>query len=163
MENKKYKLVGIFNQFGKVPSDILLVFKGEDSEYYYGYSDGKSWDDNRPYYTGFERLVVKNPKDIRLLSEINSTIENTQESYRVGDIVACGYETEKNNVYIGRLDNYLDFIKGYLVKVCQNPKTNRSYTLVSTLMDEISYTEEMLKEAVNDKRIEKPKTYTINK
>ena len=155
MENMKYKVVGTINYFDLVPCGVYVVYEGEDKKLYTGWSsvvDSKSPYDKEYLFTEFSRLGPNDLKKVRYLDQTNNTLDNIQDSYEIGNLFVCGYETE-DTVYIGRLDSYVEFIKNYRNSYDRPDLTDIEENIKKELDYAIEYTELLIAEAIVDGNI----------
>jgi hypothetical protein len=139
---KKYKLVGSLNIYNIVPNFIYPIFQDEDFILYWGFTDDEMVSDIvGPYYTRFLELPSTLIDKVKFLKTTENTLENINEYYKVGDLAVCGTELDKDKIYIGSLDKYLEYIK----KSSDNEQLSKYWK--DQLCDEIEYIEPLVQES----------------
>ena len=120
---KKYRLVGTLNPFGDeeyigIASMIEAIYQDEDGHLYSSYIDD---DSETPWaIAGF--LPLYDDEIYVKFIDNNTVIETEQEYYEVGDIAVAGIKKEDESIYMGRLDNYVMWLKEYHNKLTSNDK-----------------------------------------
>lgn len=99
--NNNYKLVGTINIFGIYPDFVYPVFEN-NGKHYFQHSENNIID----YF--IEASKNKRFNIIRY-SEIDSNM-NIKDIYTIGDKPIFAFQTDKSNIFISELDNFIEFI-----------------------------------------------------
>ena len=114
-KNESFKIVGTLNPYtspdeGFVKGSVYPVFEGKDNDLYIGYTNTETDKEETPIYKCFATMSNNLKKSVKYLKDTKNTLENIQESYKIGDLSAYGFESEENKIYIGSLDRYIEFL-----------------------------------------------------
>ncbi len=114
MNEKKYKLVGVFNLFDVYPMYLLPVFRDEDGNYCGGFI----YDDNSPYletFQGFFPKYLDNRimflEDLKNNPNIKLELDNIKDEYQIGDLAIEAISPCNDTRYIGTIDKFLEYTK----------------------------------------------------
>ena len=135
MEKNTYKIVGIINYFNLIPDEPMVVFEGEDKNLYLGYNHILANNFENYYYVCFVCLSSEMLNRIIYLNQLNVKAEGLQERYRVGDVIVRGMIESETNIYLGRIDKYVDYLTSYL---------DRMDHLKERMNREIEYTKKLV-------------------
>ena len=110
---EKLKLVGTLNCFNIRPHFVLPVYEDDKGNFYMAYSDVS---DEEEKYTikGFTIFGKYDTKRIKLLSNTNNKMEETEDYYGIGDIIVQAFEESENNIYIGRIDKFTKYLSDFV-------------------------------------------------
>ncbi len=114
MNEKKYKLVGVFNLFDVYPMYLLPVFRDEDGNYCGGFI----YDDNSPYletFQGFFPKYLDNRimflEDLKNNPNIKLELDNIKDEYQIGDLAIEAMNPCKGTIYIGTSDKFVEYAR----------------------------------------------------
>ena len=145
MNDKTYELVGIFNYFEVLPVGVYPVFKGDDGELYWAFTDNKNnenWDETK--YSQFLKFPERYKEKVRFLSDCDTTLEIDQNFYGIGDEAVCGYEITEGKIYLGPFSKYYDFLIGFKEYTQKNYNEDDKIMLLEELQEEIDDLSEIL-------------------
>ena len=108
----EFKLAGIINYFGVIPSAVEVIFKEEDGLLYRGING-----DDNANITEFELLCEETGKKVVFLENLSVTKDALLPSYHVGDVMICGFQLDDKHLYIARVDKYIDYMFDYAMTV----------------------------------------------
>ena len=157
MNKDKYKLVGVLNDIDVVPGFIYPIFIDKNNNLYRGYVDIKEYDNYNCCFTKFTKLPDEYVSKVKYLSDCIIKFEDDHEEYQIGDLPICGIEINKNVVYIGRIDKYLDFIDLYKEEIAFSNYSEYNELLLTEIEDEIEFTGNLVKIAKEQGLLEKTK------
>ena len=150
MDEKKYKLMGIYNDCGIVPNNVYPVFEDENKELYLGLTNDDMNENNTYYFTNFQKMSSDAVKYVKSLSKYTVKVETTQEYFQIGDISIYGIEMEDKALYIGTIDKYLEFLKWYRMDYLAFDDYEFKTEYLKELDAEIEYIEKLVEEAKKD-------------
>jgi len=142
MKDKKYKLVGIENEFNITPDTVYPIYADDENNLYRGYSSG---DKDEKCFTFTHFVKVNNNSNIKLLENCMTRNDLETEYFGIGDVFVIAMELSKDVVYVGRMDQYLQFIKDNYEAI-KNTNGNNDF-IERELNDQIDYLSTLVEEA----------------
>lgn len=126
-ENNTYELIGVINEYNSFPSvKAYPVFMGQDGKFYKAIGDEYS-----PYISSFKEIEPDSKKRIKRFTKTSNIfeIEVGKLTYEVGDKNIAALELRKGELYVGTLENWIEFAKSLQwcinAKISSFPKSNR--------------------------------------
>lgn len=131
---EKYRPVGILNVFGIMPGEVNVVFKGTDNNLYCGFIDDTDEENKKFIYDEFRLLNENDANRVKYFNEFECEKRELKDKYSVGDIVISAYQLDKEKIFVGRIDEYVDFLKEYRKNILSSTKQ-----LVNDIQSDIEY------------------------
>lgn len=146
---KKYKLVGVYDEFGIKPSIIRPVFADENDKLFFPTCDKGNSIETTPYFQRFLPVYKGFINDVQYLDDLHAYLEIDKEYYQVGDLAIWGVQLSQDEVYIGRLDKYLEFLEDYRVYLYDSYNNSDRDIFIRQIEREIEEVEKLVEETIN--------------